>query len=126
MFRQPPVGVERHAYHHDIGGRGSLDLRKETIDLTLTPQPKDKSPLVLRGPIYVGGTLANPAVRIDKGRIAARGLGAIALGLVNPLLAIIPLLETGPGKDSDCAQLIRGAQQAAQLPAGARARGSQQ
>ena len=32
--------------------------------------------------------------------------GAIALGIVNPLLALIPLIETGPGKDNDCAALL--------------------
>ena len=107
-----------------VTGRGSVDLGKEAIALTLTPQPKDKSPLVLRGPLHIGGTFANPAVRIDKGLIAARGLGAIALGIVNPLLAIIPLIETGPGKDSDCAKLIGGAQQSAQAAAGTRTRAS--
>jgi AsmA protein len=39
--------------------------------------------------------------------VAARALGAIALGIVNPLLALIPLIDAGPGKDSDCGQLIR-------------------
>jgi AsmA protein len=38
-----------------------------------------------------------------------RGLGALALGLVNPLLALIPLIDAGPGKDSDCGQLVRDA-----------------
>jgi AsmA protein len=29
---------------------------------------------------------------------------------VNPLLALAPLIETGPGKDSDCARLLQRAQ----------------
>ena len=28
------------------------------------------------------------------------------LGLVNPFLALIPLVDLGPGKDSDCGQLL--------------------
>jgi hypothetical protein len=32
----------------------------------------------------------------------ARGLGTIALGLVNPLLALLPLVETGPGEAANC------------------------
>ena len=36
----------------------------------------------------------------------ATALGAVALGLVNPLLAVIPLIDPGPGKDSDCGRLL--------------------
>lgn len=32
-----------------------------------------------------------------------------ALGFVNPLLTLIPLIDAGPGKDSDCRQLVRDA-----------------
>ena len=111
----------------NVGGTGSIDLRNETLALTLHPQPKDKSPVALRGPIRIGGTLANPDVQVDKGRIAARSLGAIALAIVNPLLAIIPLIETGPGLDSDCGQLIRAAQQpAAKAAPATQPRASQQ
>jgi len=38
-----------------------------------------------------------------------RALGAIALGVVNPLLALVPLVDPGPGQDSDCRQLVRDA-----------------
>ena len=33
-------------------------------------------------------------------------LGAMALSTVNPLLTLIPLIDPGPGGDSDCRQLI--------------------
>jgi hypothetical protein len=45
-------------------------------------------------------------VRPDVSALAARGVGAALLGLVNPLLALAPFIETGPGKDSDCARLL--------------------
>lgn len=92
-----------------IIGTGTIDLGQEKLDLTLNQKTKNTSPLALRSPILVRGSLAQPAVEVDKGRLAARGLGAIALGLVNPLLALIPLIDAGPGKDSDCAQLVRDA-----------------
>jgi len=88
-------------------GTGSIDLGQEKLDLTLNQKTKNTSPLALRSPIYVRGSFANPAVQVDKTRVAARGIGAIALGLINPLLALIPLIDAGPGKDSDCSQLIR-------------------
>ena len=65
--------------------------------------------MALRSPIYVRGSFAKPDVEVDKGRVAARALGAIALGIVNPVLALIPLIDAGPGKDSDCGQLVRDA-----------------
>jgi len=37
-----------------------------------------------------------------------RALGALALGAINPLLALIPLIDAGPGEDSDCAQWLQG------------------
>jgi AsmA protein len=46
---------------------------------------------------------------VDKGRLAARAFGAVALGLLNPFLAVLPLIDAGPGADSDCGQLVRAA-----------------
>ncbi|MDO8597546.1 MAG: AsmA family protein, partial [Sulfuricaulis sp.] len=92
-----------------IVATGSIDLRQEKLDLTLNQKTKKTSPLALRSPIYVRGSFARPDVEVDKGRVAARGLGAIALGAVNPVLVLIPLIDAGPGKDSDCGQLVRDA-----------------
>jgi len=92
-----------------IIGTGSIDLGEEKLDLTLNQKTKYTSPLALRSPIYVRGTFAQPSVAVDKGRVVARALGAVALGLVNPLLALIPLIDAGPGKDSDCGELVRDA-----------------
>jgi AsmA protein len=90
-----------------IIGTGSIDLGQETLDLTLNQKTKNTSPLALRSPIYVRGSFAQPEVQVDKGRMAARALGALTLGLVNPLLALAPLIDAGPGHDSDCGQLVR-------------------
>ncbi|NMG73993.1 AsmA family protein [Aromatoleum diolicum] len=92
-----------------IIGTGSIDLGQEKLDLTLNQKTKDTSPVALRSPIHVRGSFARPEAGVDKGRLAARALGAIALGMVNPLLALIPLIDAGPGQDSDCAQLVRDA-----------------
>lgn len=88
-------------------GTGSIDLREEQLDLTLNQKTKNTSPLALRSPIYIRGSFANPQIGVDKGRVAVRALGALALGVVNPLLAMLPLIDPGPGKDSDCGQLLR-------------------
>ena len=92
-----------------IVGTGSIDLTQERLDLTLNQNTKNTSPLALTSPIYVRGSFAQPVVQVDKGRVAVRALGAVALGLVSPLLALAPLIDAGPGHDSDCALLVRDA-----------------
>jgi len=92
-----------------VTGSGSVDLAHERIDLTLLPMPA--SPVSLRSPIYVRGPLGKPSVGPDKTSIALRGAGALALGALNPLLAIAPLVQSGPGVDSPCGQLIREAEE---------------
>jgi len=99
-----------------IVATGSIDLGQEKLDLTLNQKTKNTSPVALRSPIYVRGSFANPDVKVDKGRVAARALGAVALGLVNPLLALIPLVDAGPGSDSDCRQLVQDARALPRLP----------
>ncbi|MBI4206143.1 MAG: AsmA family protein [Betaproteobacteria bacterium] len=91
----------------NIGGSGSIDLRDETLNLRLSPRPKDASILSIRSPIYLWGPFSEPSVSLDKGRLATRAGAAVLLGLINPLAALIPLIETGPGKDANCAELLQ-------------------
>jgi uncharacterized protein involved in outer membrane biogenesis len=97
----------------NVQGEGQIDLRREQLDITLYPEPKQKSLASLRTPLYVSGPFSKPSAGPDKGRLAAKGLGAVVLGAVAPLLALVPLVETGPGADSDCNRLV---QQAKALP----------
>ncbi|MCY7372022.1 MAG: AsmA family protein [Polaromonas sp.] len=86
-----------------IQGSGQINLATETLDLRLDPSPKDLSILSLRSPMRVGGSFAAPRVGPEKAALAGRGALALALGLVNPLLALAATVETGQGKDADCA-----------------------
>jgi AsmA protein len=90
----------------NISGHGRINLKTEELDLTLVPKPKDPSFISLRSPLYIRGTFSKPQVAPDMKRITARGLGAAAMAIINPLLAVIPLLDEGEGKDSNCGQLI--------------------
>ena len=85
---------------------GNLDFKNEKLDFRVTPLPKQKSIVVLRTPFNISGTLANPSVLPDFGTLGALVGGAIALGIVNPFLALVPLIETGPGHEEDCAALL--------------------
>lgn len=89
-----------------INGSGEINMVQETLNLELQPHTKVFSPLALRSPIYIRGKFAKPEVSLDKTRLVMRSVGALALGVLNPFLAIIPLVDTGPGKNSDCGRLI--------------------
>ncbi len=90
-----------------IYGEGSISLAQETINLTLNPQPKDKSILALRSPLHITGPFGAPKAGPDKGALTARAVAAVALGAVNPLLALAATVETGPGRDADCGMALR-------------------
>jgi uncharacterized protein involved in outer membrane biogenesis len=90
-----------------VTGSGTVSFKNETVDLVTRAEPKDFSPFVLRTPININGPFIKPKVRPQIGPLAARAAGGVLLGLVNPLLAVIPFIESGPGEDTDCGQLMR-------------------
>jgi len=92
-----------------ITATGTVNLANEQLDLTLRPDTKSLRIFSLRAPIYVRGDFNKPDVSIDKGVLALKAGGAIALGLAAPVAALLPLVNTGPGKDSGCAQLLEAA-----------------
>lgn len=87
-----------------VKGSGSVSLAAESLDLLLEPAPKDRSILSLRSPIRVGGTFAAPTARPAGSMLALRAGAALALGAINPLLALAATYESGPGEDANCVQ----------------------
>ena len=85
-----------------INGSGQISLANETLDLLLKPEPKDTSILSLRSPLKIGGTFAAPTAGPEAGALGVRAGLAIALGVINPFLALLATIETGPGEDADC------------------------
>jgi uncharacterized protein involved in outer membrane biogenesis len=90
----------------NIHGDGSINLKDEGMDLTLKPEPKDRSIASLNSPLYIKGTFSAPKVAPDAAKLAAKGLGALIMGAINPILAVLPLMKEGKDKDSPCQQLI--------------------
>ena len=101
----------------NVGGSGTINLKNEEMDLQLKPEPKDRGIGSLRTPLHVKGTFGHPNVGPDMGKLVVRGAGTIAMGILNPLLAIIPLIEEGKGKDSPCGELIAQATKSAKQSA---------
>jgi uncharacterized protein involved in outer membrane biogenesis len=88
-------------------GQGRISLSQETLDLVLQPEPKDASIFSLRSPLRITGTLAAPVVGPDQAALAGRVGLAVALAAINPLLALAATIETGPGEDAHCAQVLK-------------------
>lgn len=74
--------------------QGSVNFRNEGLDLRLVQSPKDWSPLSLRSPITVGGTLGDPAIGVEAAPIALKVLSSVVLAAITPLAALLPLIET--------------------------------
>jgi uncharacterized protein involved in outer membrane biogenesis len=90
-------------------GEGSVDMGEEKLALRLKPRPKDISPVTLRGPLRVGGTFKDPSVLPEPAPLALRAVAAAALYALAPPAALLALIETGPGKDTNCAKAEAGA-----------------
>jgi uncharacterized protein involved in outer membrane biogenesis len=86
---------------------GTVNLGNEKLDLTLKPDAKSVRVISLRAPIYVRGSFKDPDVSVDKGTLALRAGSALALAVVAPVAAIVPLVSTGPGETNGCQALIR-------------------
>ena len=91
---------------------GTVSFRDESLDLRFVVSPKDFSPLTLRTPVRVRGTLGHPAVSLELGKLVGKAGAAGLLSLLSPLAAIIPFIDPGSKKDaaqtdSECAALAR-------------------
>ena len=90
----------------NIQGEGQIDFREEQLDLRLDSRPKRKSIFVARTPIHIEGPFSKPNYALEAGPLLARGGAAAALSVINPIAAVLALVETGPGQDANCAQLM--------------------
>ena len=90
----------------DIGG--SINFKNEQIDLSIVPRTKGLRIFSLRSPLYVKGTLANPDVGVEAGKLIAKGAAAIVLGAVAaPAAALIPLIAPSHEEsDNRCEALL--------------------
>lgn len=95
-------------------GAGRFDLAQEQFALEVEAQPKEAGILSLRTPVRVEGSFSEPRMSADTTPLLLKGVGALALGAaVGPLAALLPLIETGPGKDTACGPVLARARPAA-------------
>jgi len=90
-----------------VTGQGHIDLGTEALDLSLRGQPKEARLLRLRTPITLRGSLLQPKIGVQAGKLAAQAGGAIALAaLLTPVAAVLAFVDGGLAKDANCAALI--------------------
>jgi uncharacterized protein involved in outer membrane biogenesis len=91
---------------------GSVSLATEALDLRAVVTPKDFSPLSLRTPLRVRGTFANPKVSLENRPLGLKLGRALLLSLLNPLAALLPLVDPGDAAAAkrasvDCQNLMQ-------------------
>lgn len=95
---------------------GSIDMKREQLDLNVHPRSKGLRIISLRSPLYVKGSFKDPDVGVDKGVLALRAGGAVALGLLAPVTAILPLINIDGDQKAECGQLLEEVKKAPQAP----------
>jgi hypothetical protein len=93
-------------------GEGKLNLDEERINFVIAPHPKDFSLFAATTPLHIAGRFGDLDFYPDESGIA-RLTAAVVLGVVaTPFAAVIPLIEPGTGKNSDCKALLNTSEEA--------------
>ena len=88
-----------------VTGKGTISLKDEHLDLDVRGDPKSATPIALGGPIEISGSFKKPNVGLGA-EAYVRGGAAVALGaLLTPLAAVLGFIDSGDGKNADCAKL---------------------
>ncbi len=98
IFDTEPVLVE---------GGGTIDMKQETMSLRMQGKPKHFQILRVRAPVTISGRWDAPAVGVEAGPALGQGGVAAALGLLNPLAAVLAFVDPGLAEDVNCSPLLR-------------------
>ena len=75
-----PLVIDTEIAH--LGGRGTVNLKSEVIDVSLTARPKETPLLTDLTGISIDGRLGAPEIAINPAAVVARGVAAATLGMV--------------------------------------------
>jgi hypothetical protein len=94
-----------------IQGTGSVDLSRETLDVSVSGKPKEFRIGRVRAPLLVTGSLSHPDVHVKASAALVQGGIAVLLGFVTPPAALLAFVDPGLQKDANCVALSRQASQ---------------
>jgi hypothetical protein len=89
-----------------VDGHGDINLRDETLNMTLQGKPKHFQLLHLRAPIKLSGSLSAPQIGVDKTQALTQGALGAGLGLLSPFAAILAFVDPGLAKNADCSAIL--------------------
>jgi uncharacterized protein involved in outer membrane biogenesis len=87
-------------------GHGTINLKDESVNLTLQGNPKSFQLFRLRAPITLSGKLESPRLGVDARPAIAQAAIGVGLGAVNPFAAILAFVDPGMAKNADCAAAL--------------------
>ncbi len=92
-----------------LDGQGTVNLKDETVNLTLQGKPKHFQFLHLNAPITLSGKLAAPVLGVDSKAVITQGAIGAGLALLSPFAAILAFVDPGLAKDANCAGILANA-----------------
>ncbi len=91
----------------NILARGTVNMRSQAMRMTVYTKPKHVTIFSMRGPLHIAGTLKKPTFSVGKKALIERGAAAVILGAaLTPAAALLPLVDTAPGRRVDCPALL--------------------
>ncbi len=82
-----------------LEGRGSVDLRRERVELRVRTESKHLTLGVVPSPLLISGTLKAATAGPERSGGSGGGLGDV--------LAALPTIQLGVGDDPRCERLVR-------------------
>ncbi len=88
-------------------GRGWINLKNETVGVSLAGDAKNFRLLRMNAPITVTGSLSHPKVGVQASKALGQGGIAVALGaLINPIASLVATIDPGLAKDVNCGAVM--------------------
>ncbi len=90
-----------------VFAKGDIALDSGKVDMVLKPNPKDMQLVSVATPVHITGSIDHATVTPQVSGVVKK-VGGMLLGVVNPALALIPILEGGMDEyKGSCAQILK-------------------
>ena len=86
-------------------GAGTLSFADERLNIRLQPEARDKTIATARLPVTISGTFAYPTFKVERGALQQPGVTATPASTAL-IAALLPLVESGYGRDANCSAML--------------------